>query len=520
MPDDTQIFTVQPRFTVGDTPHGWASVDTMFRLGTTAGNIPTYGSEYRDAYLALEWMSEPTLAGAFSTWVEKAQTVEWWITGGRNSANYYARVLHDADGGAGWTYHEGACAIDYLSTDKGSMEELGREDLTPEVIQQLRNLYETVKFSKQGFIDQAALDRILADATFGRVAGIQHLDSVRMMRAGLPGARWRYYPETHPPVFIPDMNMLQVTSMPSARDRMRGFGYCAMSRLLDAKSLMLGYLIYHRQEIGDLPPELLVIINGLPQTTVDDSYAKYKLDRENNGSDVYSRLWWLGSDDPMNPVSVQVLNLLTSNKSFNYQFMVEWWVKNIAVNIGADVGEIWLLQSGESKTVQSVQAMKAEGKGVAKYLQEKERRFNTDIMPYGVTFEYDNPNDDHDKQVSDIVAVKVKNLKELASIGVDRQDPAFTIEEVRRLAMEWKVVPQDLVEEEVPAVFGAILKQMFDDDLYVVDRHLNMRKFEPEVKLKGADAEAARYTYNVLSDIYTANGHVRHKSVGEHEPVL
>lgn len=516
MPEPAKIFSVQPRFKIGDYPSaGWAIVDGIFRLGDA---VPSYGTEFRDAYLATAWFGEPMIAGVFSTWIEKAQTVNWKVTGGRNSANYYAKVFHDADNGAGWTYHEGLCGLDYLTTDKGSMEELGRENLDAEVIAQLQKVYAQLRTDQQGNVDQATMERLITQTTSGRVAGIQHLDSTRMVRIGLPGIRWRYYPDMREPVAIPDYNMIQVVPMPSARDRYSGFGHCALSRLLDAKQLMLGYLNYHRQEIGNLPPELIAIINGLPETAVRDSLTRYKEEKKAKNLDEYGKIWWLGSDDPSTPVSVTTVGLTVPNKSFRYEIMVEWWAKLLALNTGEDVGEYWLLQSGESKTVQSIQAMKSEGKGVARYLQEKERRYNTDILPYGCLFEYDNPYDEADRTRADIMAANLGALKNLATIGVDRQDPTFTTEEIRQLAVQWDIIPVDMSSEEAPAVFGAVLKSLYDEDIWMVDRSLNSKQLKP--LLRGKEATQAEFVYKTLKEIYTANGHVRHKSILEQEPAL
>ncbi|MHA2065737.1 MAG: hypothetical protein ACXABY_15275, partial [Candidatus Thorarchaeota archaeon] len=283
-----KIYSVQPRFKTGHRPGGWSLVDGIFRVGIGADwQLPPYGTEVRDIYLAESWKNEPMIAGAFSTWVEKAQTTNWKVSGGRNNARLYANLFADADGS--WGLHQGWCAGDELYTDKGSMEELGR---------------------------------VTARSTTGRVMGLSHLDSTRMVRLGKPGQTWRYYPELGKPVNIPDENIIQIMSQPQGRDRFRGYGYCAMSRLYDAKQLMLGYLTYFRQEIGDIPPELAVIINGLPASAVEDSLTKYKFDREGKGNSIYPKIWWLGNDDPSSQVSMSIHSLTVPNKSFSYSTMI------------------------------------------------------------------------------------------------------------------------------------------------------------------------------------------------------
>lgn len=500
---EEKVFSVQPRFKFGDYPTGWALVDGIFRTGDS---IPPYGTEFRDGYLSQAWVNEPMMAGVFSTWIEKAQTVEWKITGGKIQANHYAKLLHDADNGKGWTWHEGVQALDYLTTDKGSMEELGRESLDEGVVKRLTQYNpesQTTNF--------AELHAMLPAVTSGRVAGLQHLDSTRLIKVGLPGMRWRYFPEYAEPIFIPDDNMIQIQSMPSSQDRFSGYGHCALSRILDAKQLMLGYLTYYRQEIGDLPPEMMAIINGMSETAFMTALNKYKQDKKARNLDEYGKIFWLGSDDPMTPVDVKTISLTTPNKSFNYQTMIEWWAKLLALNTGEAVGEYWLIQhSGATKAVESIQSLKARGKGVAKYLQEKERKYNMKIMPMGVRFEYDNKDDEQDKQREDILAAKIGNLKNIASIGVDRQEPLFTIEEVKELAKHWEILPAEMTDEEMPTVMGAMLKDLYSQEERVtVHQNGRVELVKPVLK-SDRDKEAAKFVYKSLEHTYL-NGYMKHK---------
>lgn len=476
-----KIYSVQPRFKIGDQHGGWSLVDGIFRMGYGMDYaLPPVGTEYRDMFLSAAWMNEPMLAGMFATWIEKVQTVDWKVTGGRNNVRMYAAVLSNADAGRGWSYHIGMGAQDFLVCDKGFFRELGRRTAT---------------------------------STVGRVYGVQHLDAARIIKHGQPGEYWIYYPELGKPITLKDDNIIQNNSMPLGRDRWRGYGYCAMSRMYDAKQLMLGYLTYYRQEIGDLPPELIAIINGLPATSVRESLDKYKRDREGRGDTVYPKVWWLGSDDPAAPVSIDIRQMTTPSKSFSWQNMTEWWAKTGALNTGEDVGEYWLLQSGESKTVQSVQAMKSRGKGVARFLQEDERRINLDIMPFGVRFEYDNTDDEQDRNRADIIAKNIGTLNTMADMGVQRQELVWTVDEIRELAVQWNAVPQDMIAEEIPAVLSSTLKEL-SEGVWVCDN--NMREYRRPPLLRGREKDMAGRVYDWFHELYVhANGVPRHVKLEE-----
>ena len=522
---EPKIYSIQPRFKIGDMPTGWSMVDAIFSMPS---DIPPYGSEWRDLFLAQCWVNEPMTAGVFSTWVDRAKTISWTITGGRNTAKSYAEMFNEADNGAGWDYHQACSALDYLATDKGQMEELGREQIKcpeckgtgkyrppkPGAKKQPYGPGPVGMFGIGGgfYYNNSPTGQCprcsgsgLTVASEGKVLAIQHIDSTRMIRIGTPGYRWRYYPDNGRPVSLPDANLLQIVSMPSGRDRFRGMGYCSMSRLLDAKQLMLGYLTYFRQEIGNLPPELIAIINGLSQTAVTDSWKAYKEQLKTAGLDTYGKFWWLGSDDSTNPVSISLTNMTTPNKSFSYQTMVEWWAKMLALNTGEDVGEYWLIQaSGATKAVQSVQALKSRGKGFASFLQEKERRYNSDILPYGVTFEFDEKDDEQDAAKAEIMASNIGNLAKLADVGVSRQEPMFTTEEVRKKAVEWGVISSEMAGEETPNVVGSILKHIAGEDEWVIDRWGEARRVEP--LLHGREAAVAMNIYKMWGEMYGLNG--------------
>lgn len=505
MTKNVKVFSVQPRFRYGDVPYGWSLVEGILRSGSDA---PIYGTMQRDYYLSQIWQDEPMTAGVFSTWIEKAQTVNWKVVAGKNTANYYALLFNNCDGGEGWTYHEGAMAQDFLTTDKGCFEELGR-NIPIEVLNKLHEstgIYTITGAHNQARpLDYEHMQDLLTRATFGKVTGIQHLDSTRMVRYGLPGMRWRYYPEWYDPSSIPNDNLIQITSMQTPRDRYRGLGLCALSRILTAKQLMLGYLTYFRQEIGDLPPELVAIINGLPQTAIEDSLTKYKAEKEQKGLDTYGKIWWLGSDDPATPISFDIKSLTAPNKSFSYPAMTEWFAKVLSLNVGEDVGEFWLLQRGESKTVQGIQALKSKGKGVGRYLAEKERRYNLDIMPYGSKFVYDNKDDEEDQRRADILATRIANLKEVTAIGVDRQDPLYAMKEIKQLAVQWEVIPPEMADRDVPKAMGAIIKEISSDDLWVVTSEFKEYRVYP-ILTSEKDKSDAEFVHNYLHHVYTLNG--------------
>ena len=324
------------------------------------------------------------------------------------------------------------------------------------------------------------------------------------------GRTWRYFPVRGNPVDLIDNNLLQIMSMPTGRDRFRGLGYCTMSRLLDAKQLMVGYLTYYRQEIGQLPAELVAIINGLDATTVEDSLRKYKVDKEAAGLDTYGKVWWIGSDDPATRVTLDIHSLTVPNKSFNWQQMVEWWIKVLALNTGEDVGEYWLLQnaSGLGEKVTSVQAAASRGKGFAKFCKDYSRGLNVRVFPPSTHFEFDNTDDEQDMAHADLVSKYVGTLKTMAETVVGgqqaggmgaqpampaQQSPLQVSPELQSyLGNDEEQQPMEMTPE-IQQQFGSQYKQYEDFD-YAADSGSS----QPANSISGVDAQQPQENPNLL----------------------
>jgi len=507
MANPQKIYSVQPKFIKGDPRSYYSMVEDIFGLGDV-DTVPLYGTIERDYYLMTQWQNEPMLAGAFSTWVEKLQALNWKVSGGKNNANQYAILLSEF-GGEGWNKVMAKAGIQYLVCDKGWLFEKGREEVSEKLLDLYGKLNSNIAEGDYSLLANDAqarlLQRMYAELTSGPVRGLYSLDSTRMVYLGVPNFNWRLYPEQDKPISYPDDNIEQIVSLPSPLTNFSGTGVSAFSRLLYAKKLMLGYLTYYRQEIGNLPPELAIIINGLSETAVEDSLTKYREARKEKGLDYYSKVWWMGSDNPDQRVEMTIHNLINATKSFNYQQMVEWWIKVIALNTGEDVGEYWLIQhSGATKDVQSIQALKSRGKGIATFISEFERIINNNVLPTGVSFEFDNTDDQQDMQREEILAKKIGNLAAVAAIGLDRQDPLYSMEQIKAMATEWQITPESMTNDEMPTVVMSTLKELgvYDSDEPLVSIDKFGTEEQIEVKLKNKDLRDAEFVYKFLKDNY------------------
>ena len=480
MPD--KIYSIQPRFKPpGDqSTGGWAWVDSLFNWGLETV-MPIYPSPARDMYLGQAWRYEPVLAGAVGTAVDKMASSDWSIKGGRNTVNRYASLCHKADGGAGWAHMVSELYQDYISTNRGAMMELGRSS---------------------------------SKSRTGPVLGLQHMDSTRVMYTGDPNKPWRYLP-------VPDAdgsdlwaeNIIQIVSMPSPRDRFRGSGLCAVERLRDSIELMVGWLTHDRQMVGNLPPEALLIINGLDKTRVDESLQSYKARREailkhQSGADpVYAGFWMLGNSNPANNVTAEIVNLRRTDQ-YDRNGIYEWWVKLIALNLGQSVGEFWLIQhAGATKAVEGIQAAMQSSKGVGRFAQELEWQLNTRIFkPANVTFSFDTQDELADAGAAEILATNVDTLLKLSQIADPMGSPALTLEELKQLAVEWGIIEPEMIGEKVPMQIGAKLKEFAQDDVVRYGNDGSIRQVRPLVG--PAMREQFKELAGMLEDAYSVDKHL------------
>jgi hypothetical protein len=466
-----KVYSIQPRFVKGVAhAEGWAWVD--FLLSTyRKTNLPAYGSWTRDVYLAEVWKAEPITAGIFNAYMERLQTRQWKVTGGKISASRAARLLHESEGGEGLSRLLGLAGGDFIFTDKGFFGEKARRR---------------------------------KNSTFGPVLGLQHLDSTRLVRnydRKEKRSGWYYLPDEDKAVLVPDENLLRIIPAPSGRDRFRGLGYCAMSRLYDALEMMIGFLQYYRQKIGNLPPEIIAIFNNMTEEQIKQAYQSYLQRRTAENSDFYPGVMTLGSDDPSNPVKVDIVSLTGLPESFSWMNFQEWWVKAVSLNVGEASGEFWLLQhAGIGQKGYEVQAQVARGRGTGSFAYQFETKINTDVMPNGVTFKFDAKDDEQDRERAEILGRNVATIERMAKAGAERMDFVFTVGEIRQTAIDIGVLDPEIAGEDVPTVLGAILKSAARQEVVTITSNYEVIPARP--LLTGKTADRARELYELLEGWY------------------
>ena len=477
--------SIQSRFSDN---RNYAYVDTIASLVIKSKQVPAYGDPRRDVYLSNYWKSEPVLAGALDVMVKRMRATGFTVEGGRNNAVKWARALHDADEGNGWTNFIDKWVLDYLTTDLGAFIEIGRDESD-------------------------------------RPAGIYNIDTLKCMPWHESDFPFVYLQSTGQAVKLPKDDIIHMSDMTSPRENHRGRGYCAISRILRAADAIIAIYDYEMQKLGKLPPNAVASIQGLTQKQFLDAWEKYKKQRDQVGLDIYGGIFWIGGDDPNVPVTIALTDLATLPDGFNREAMLESWVKTIALNLGVDVGELWLIQHvGATKASQSIQHQKALGKGTGEIHSMLEMALNVRVLPADVTFQFDFQDDEQDKQAAEIMKFKIGNLIELYTLssrgkgassdvtssleagltGVmkDSTAPLITRDQAIELGTKWGIFPAGFFGQEVTTVAGMILKRSGfyrQDDLVAVTHDLKVYELDSYQKRKYY-ADSAKFLLDKLKE--------------------
>jgi hypothetical protein len=445
--------------------------------------IPRYGDSGRDAVLARVWMQEPILAGAINTIVKRMKATGYNIEGGRNNAVRWARKLQAVNDGRGWQDFIARWVQDYLTTDLGAIIELGLD-------------------------------------SEDRPQSLYNMDSLKCSPWLDHEYPMLYVQPTGRIVKLPRRGVIHLSDMTSPREELLGRGFCAVSRVWRAAETIVAIYDYEMQKLGKLPPLAAASIQGITQQQFIDSWEQYKQQREKDNLDVFPSIFWIGGDDPNVPITITITDFASLPEQFERAAMIEMWVKTIALNLGVDVGELWLIQHvGATKASQSVQHQKALGKGTGEIHAMLEMALNVRVLPADVTFTFDFQDDEQDRQRAEILLTKINNLMALytqSSRGpagqggiaapfsrsgagqvtepgaqpqttgtIDITPPLITRDQAIDLGTRWGVFPPGFFGQEVTTVAGMILKEagLLTEENYVIVTH-DMKVYQPNLEFK------------------------------------
>lgn len=225
----------------------------------------------------------------------------------------------------------------------------------------------------------------------------------------------------------------------------RGMGYCAVSRALQWIKIIRDTLTFREEKVGGRFNRAIGAVSGVTKKQLDEALRQADEAADSAGFLVYKSIPFLVAPGMQSgtPISIQLQDLASIPDGFNFNDDMTLYAYVLALAFGVDAREFWpATTSGATKADAAVQNMKARGRGIGLNvtLLEDLWRDILSLVDDTLTFEYDYADDEQDRAVADIQAVKVQNLNTLKQAG------ALTAEMVQALAIAEGIIDGDVIK--------------------------------------------------------------------------
>jgi len=461
-----QTTSVQPRFAPGRQDELYSRVYLgVIALASEANSAPARGSPRRDVYLRDLVRSgvEPILTGAISSMVSRFVALGWTVTGGRNKAIAARNLLSNAEDAKGWHIFLSKLVEDMLVCDKGGFMELGTQGRSGPV---------------KGIFN--------LDATACELTGVADWPVVYTPKVTGRGASSKQRPlDRHHVVHLP--------TMPSPDEAEFNLSMSAVSRALLAAQILKAINDHDIEKLRKLPPEGIMTVANITESQWKDVLSNYHEARKKENMSVFPGVMVLAGQSITQPPKIELTPFSTLPEGFNKKETVEIYVKILALALGVDVAELWLIpQVGATKAAFSIQHMKAQGKGIGLVVSMVERALNFSVVPQGVTFAFDLPDDEQDAAKADIAGKRILNVVRMYETKHPSGEGLVTRQEGRTILASQGILSPAFAESEEVTLFDVAKSKMTefssngDKEIVTLDREGRLvGVVRPSVKLKG-----------------------------------
>ncbi len=330
----------------------------VFYIANLADNSPAWPSQARDRFLDNFWKTEDLLAGAVYSMCAKVAALDYRLEGPRNAVTRYNDMLQCADLGGGWLKFLFKVTQDMLTQDNGGFIELIR---------------------RPGRSAQSAVD------------GIAHLDSQRCVLTGNPEQPANYvdgHGEIHE---LGWEDVMVMTDMPSSREKQKGYGFCAVSRVLRSAQILRDIGVYKRQKISGKRTPGLLFVKGIRRGAIEAAIERSQEEEiQSRGRTLYTGPVVLAANDPGTELDAKLIDLAGLPDGYDEDTLFKWYISSLALAFGTDYSEFAPLPGGNLGTASQVESMaaKSRGKGPGVILQQYEYAMNYYILPRTITFQF------------------------------------------------------------------------------------------------------------------------------------
>ncbi len=330
----------------------------VFFIANLADNSPAWPSQQRDRFLDEFWRTEDVLAGAVYSMCAKVAALDYKLEGPSKAVARYNDILQCSDLGGGWLKLLFKVTQDMLTQDNGGFLELLR---------------------RPGKSPQSAVD------------GVAHLDSQRCVQTGDPLQPVNY---VNAKGIIHEMgwqDVMIMTDMPTAREKKKGYGFCAVSRVLRGAQILRDIGVYKRQKLSGKRTPGLLFVKGMRRGAIQAAIERSQEEEiQSRGRTVYTGPVVLAANDPGTELDAKLIDLAGLPDGYDEDTLFKWYITSLALAFGTDYSEFAPLPGGNLGTASQVESMaaKSRGKGPGVILQQYEYAFNYYILPRTLTFQF------------------------------------------------------------------------------------------------------------------------------------
>lgn len=435
---------------IRDSHNVWYSTVSMIN---EMGPMPTF--DRLNIHRLDEWcrkalQREPYLAGFLNKVVSAQANRGWSLYGGKRTVGYVSQLLHRFDPttirlddgrvvvdefrSAGWRRASKRKILSYLTKCSGSYTEL-QYRLEP-------------RFTLSGW-------------SLSQVVNLYNMDSEKVEYTNDPLYPIRYdgSEEWPAPAYY------HLVSSPLDTSEFYNYGMSPLFRCIRLAQLMVNISDWEIGTLADDFVDSVLLLNGASDEEFNAAMRARSIVQVNGNKAKRSAV--LGSDDPSNPLTAELLHLREKPASLDdFSTRIYMLLQGYAVNLGYGLGHFMespfgslLGRSGEE--VSTSQRTTAESGGNDYHLEDQ-AALNKYVMPAGIEFVYDDlaVDDQADAELKYRRAQTITELfmaqrlsddykgGELQQFARGRGNNLGTAEQFRQLMVDWQIVPAEWTESE------------------------------------------------------------------------
>lgn len=377
-------------------------------------------SRKRDTWLRNFWKQEPHLSGVLNSVVSIDKNRGWSLIGTEGQVEAYLDILHDAEDGRGWRYFMSKQSEAFYTADIGSVTEIGR------------------------------------DGKNGPLAALYAVDPARCKLQTNPKKPISYYPPKNKKQDWRPNDFFRVTSMPSTDEKMRGLGYCAVSRAVTLTQIMVAVYQHDKEQLGARAPQGLLLLNNVPE----QQWLQAMKTRE-VALDGLQRKWFGGvaviASGGLEQMDAKLIGLSQLPPNFDREMFINGLMFGYALCFGYDPSEFWPVAGGPfgRATEVNVQHRKATGKGALDFILNFQEQLQQEL-PDTILFQFEQRDDEGEMMKIQVEQAQADLVKSIYESGLSEGAPLVTLEEARSLLARNNVIPREWTEvvEEVEGTDG------------------------------------------------------------------